>query len=109
MHHDNQSRRRFLVSAATAAMAIAGTQLSILKAAASPTPSTPTFSNMNLSLGPLKQIDAGLLNIGYAESGPANGPVVILLHGWPYDINSFAEVVPLLTAKGYRTIVPHLR
>ena len=61
------------------------------------------------SLGPLKQIDAGLLNVGYAESGPANGPVVILLHGWPYDIDSFAEVVPLLAAAGYRVIVPYLR
>ena len=58
---------------------------------------------------PLKQIAAGVLNIGYAEAGPAHGPVVILLHGWPYDIYSFADVTPLLAAKGYRVIVPYLR
>jgi pimeloyl-ACP methyl ester carboxylesterase len=63
----------------------------------------------NTSFGPLKQIDAGLLNVGYVEAGPANGPVVVLLHGWPYDIHSFIDVAPLLTAKGYRVIVPHLR
>lgn len=56
-----------------------------------------------------RQIEAGDLNIAYAERGPANGEVVILLHGWPYDINSFAEVAPQLAAKGYRVIVPHLR
>jgi pimeloyl-ACP methyl ester carboxylesterase len=63
----------------------------------------------NASLGPLKQIDAGLLNIGYAEAGPADGPPVILLHGWPYDIHSFVDVAPLLASKRYRVIVPHLR
>ncbi|WP_144147069.1 alpha/beta hydrolase [Paraburkholderia sp. BCC1884] len=57
----------------------------------------------------LRQIDAGTLNVGYAEAGPQNGPVVILLHGWPYDIYSFAEVTPLLVAQGYRVIVPYLR
>jgi len=57
----------------------------------------------------LKQIDAGVLNVGYVDEGPANGPVVILLHGWPYDIYSYVDVVPLLTSKGYRTIVPYLR
>jgi len=61
------------------------------------------------SFGPVKQIDAGVLNVGYAESGPADGRPVILLHGWPYDIHSYADVVPLLAAKGYRVIVPHLR
>ncbi|WP_426486131.1 alpha/beta fold hydrolase [Flavobacterium sp. 2] len=61
------------------------------------------------SLGRLKQINAGVLNIGYAEAGPANGEPVILLHGWPYDIHSFNEVVPLLAAKGYRVITPYLR
>ena len=63
----------------------------------------------NTSFGPLKQINAGLLNIGYAEAGPANGPVVILLHGWPYDIHSFVDVAPLLAQAGYRVIVPYLR
>jgi len=63
----------------------------------------------NTSLGPLKQIDAGVLNVGYAEVGPANGPPVILLHGWPYDIHSYADVAPSLASAGYRAIVPHLR
>jgi pimeloyl-ACP methyl ester carboxylesterase len=63
----------------------------------------------NSSFGPLKQIDAGLLNVGYAEAGPANGPPVILLHGWPYDIYSFVDVTPLLAAKGYHVIIPFLR
>ncbi|CAD6524081.1 Haloalkane dehalogenase [Paraburkholderia kirstenboschensis] len=57
----------------------------------------------------LRQINAGRLNIGYAEAGPQNGPVVILLHGWPYDIYSYVEVAPLLAAAGYRVIVPYLR
>ncbi|KAA6122962.1 alpha/beta fold hydrolase [Cupriavidus cauae] len=61
------------------------------------------------SFGPIRQIDAGTLNIGYAEAGPANGPVAILLHGWPYDIHSFVEVAPLLSAAGYRVIMPYLR
>jgi len=65
--------------------------------------------NSHLSLGPIRQIDAGVLNVGYAEAGPANGPAVILLHGWPYDIYSFAEVAPLLAAAGYRVIIPWLR
>jgi pimeloyl-ACP methyl ester carboxylesterase len=57
----------------------------------------------------IKQIDAGVLNVGYVDEGPASGQVVILLHGWPYDINSYIDVVPLLTKAGYRVIVPHLR
>jgi pimeloyl-ACP methyl ester carboxylesterase len=61
------------------------------------------------SFGPVKQINAGLLNVGYVEAGPANGQPVVLLHGWPYDIHSFEEVTPVLAAKGYRVIVPYLR
>jgi pimeloyl-ACP methyl ester carboxylesterase len=61
------------------------------------------------SFGPLKQIDAGVLNVGYAEAGPADGPPVILLHGWPYDIYSFVDVAPLLASAGYRVIVPYVR
>ncbi|AXF14877.1 alpha/beta hydrolase [Paraburkholderia caledonica] len=57
----------------------------------------------------VRQINAGTLNIGYAETGPQNGPVVILVHGWPYDIYSYVEVAPLLAAAGYRVIVPYLR
>ena len=63
----------------------------------------------NTSFGPLKQIDAGLLNVGYVEAGPADGPAVILLHGWPYDIHSYVDVTPLLASAGYRVIVPYLR
>jgi pimeloyl-ACP methyl ester carboxylesterase len=63
----------------------------------------------DISFGPLKQIDAGLLNVGYAEAGPADGPAVILLHGWPYDIYAFVDVAPLLAQAGYRVIVPYVR
>jgi pimeloyl-ACP methyl ester carboxylesterase len=63
----------------------------------------------NTSFHSLKQVDAGLLNIGYAEDGPADGPAVVLLHGWPYDIHSYVDVSPLLASKGYRVIIPHLR
>ncbi|MEU8424470.1 alpha/beta hydrolase [Micromonospora sp. NPDC048835] len=57
----------------------------------------------------LKQVDAGLLNVGYVDAGPPDGEAVILLHGWPYDIHSFVDVVPLLTAAGHRVVVPYLR
>jgi pimeloyl-ACP methyl ester carboxylesterase len=63
----------------------------------------------NTSFAPLKEIDAGLLNVGYAEAGPADGPPVILLHGWPYDIYSFVDVAPALASGGYRVIVPFIR
>ena len=61
------------------------------------------------TFGPLRQVDAGVLNVGYVDAGPADGQAVILLHGWPYDIHSYESVVPLLTAAGYRAIVPYLR
>jgi pimeloyl-ACP methyl ester carboxylesterase len=57
----------------------------------------------------MKQIDAGVLSVGYAEDGPTDGPEVILLHGWPYDIHSYVDVAPLLAEAGYRVIVPYLR
>jgi pimeloyl-ACP methyl ester carboxylesterase len=63
----------------------------------------------SVSLGPAKPIDAGLLSVGYVEAGPADGPAVMLLHGWPYDIHSYIDVAPLLAAQGYRVIVPHVR
>jgi pimeloyl-ACP methyl ester carboxylesterase len=63
----------------------------------------------NTPFGALKQVDAGLLSVGYAEAGPPDGPAVILLHGWPYDIHSYADVTPLLASAGYRVIVPYLR
>jgi len=65
--------------------------------------------NPGTPLGALTKVDAGLLSVGYAEAGPADGPAVLLLHGWPYDIHSFAEVMPLLAAAGYRVVVPFLR
>jgi pimeloyl-ACP methyl ester carboxylesterase len=57
----------------------------------------------------IRQVDAGALNVGYSDVGPSDGPVVLLLHGWPYDIHAFAEVVPLLADRGYRCVTPHLR
>jgi len=71
--------------------------------------SAPRLSTDDTSFPPLKQIRAGELNIGYAELGPAHGPAVLLLHGWPFDIHSYVDVAPLLAAKGYRVIVPYLR
>jgi len=62
-----------------------------------------------MSIGTVSQIDAGALNVGYVDQGPADGPAAVLLHGWPYDIHSYVDVVPLLTAAGYRVIVPYLR
>jgi pimeloyl-ACP methyl ester carboxylesterase len=62
-----------------------------------------------IAFGPVKQIDAGTLNVGYVDVGPSGGPPVMLLHGWPYDIQSFAEVAPALAARGYRVVVPFLR
>jgi pimeloyl-ACP methyl ester carboxylesterase len=71
--------------------------------------STITGPGANTSFAAPKQIDAGVLNVGYVEAGPSDGPAVVLLHGWPYDIHSFVEVAPLLAATGYRAIVPYLR
>ena len=61
------------------------------------------------ALGPVRQIAAGLLDVGYADAGPADGPAVVLLHGWPYDIHTYADASPLLVSAGYRVIVPFLR
>jgi pimeloyl-ACP methyl ester carboxylesterase len=71
-------------------------------------PSLPAPSSQD-ALGPLKHIHAGVLDVAYAELGPANGPVVILLHGWPYDIHSYEAVAPALAAKGYRVLIPYAR
>src|ERR1700759_1054275 len=110
--------RRSFISAASLTLAASGLTLSgfsqtepevIKNTMTSGSESVIKTSGPFHSLGPLKQIDAGLLNIGYAEDGRANGPAVILLHGWPYDIYSFADVSPLLAAKGYRVIIPWLR
>ncbi|WP_183561045.1 alpha/beta fold hydrolase [Mucilaginibacter sp. SP1R1] len=100
-------RRRFLSIAALTVAAAEFGGLNLLKAQTSinrknSRPDTASFDN-------IKQIQAGVLDVGYAEAGPANGEPVILLHGWPYDIHSYAEVSTLLAAQGYRVIVPHLR
>jgi len=108
----NHDRRRFL---ATAIMTIASGELGIIGSAAAQSsnakPATvPAIKpGANKSFGPLKQINAGVLNIGYAEAGPSGGPPVILLHGSPYDIHSFIDVAPLLASTGYRVIVPYVR
>ena len=103
----NHDRRRFLGAAATT---IAAAQLGMIAAAnAKPTQLPAIKPGTHTSFAALKQIDAGLLNIGYVEVGPADGPAVMLLHGWPYDIYSYVDVAPLLASAGYRVIVPYLR
>jgi pimeloyl-ACP methyl ester carboxylesterase len=108
----NYDRRRIV---GTVAMALAATPLVMMgTAAAQPgngkSTAVPAIRpGTNTSFSALKQVDAGLLNVGYAEAGPADGPAVILLHGWPYDIYSFVDVAPLLASAGYRVIVPYLR
>jgi len=103
--HIDLDRRRFF---GTAALTLAATQLGLLGPALAAT--LPTVKpGANTSFGPLKQINAGTLNVGYAEAGPASGTPVILLHGWPYDIHSFVDVAPTLAAAGYRVIVPYVR
>ena len=104
-HH----RRRFF---RTAALSIAAAQFGMIGSAdAQPgkAKSAQLPAGTNTSFASLKQIDAGVLNVGYAEAGPADGPVVVLLHGWPYDIHSFVDVAPLLASARFRVIVPYLR
>ncbi|HMF23440.1 MAG TPA: alpha/beta hydrolase [Pseudolabrys sp.] len=105
----NQDRRRFFGTAAATAAAAQFGMLATADAQPAKTTLPPVKPETNGSFAPLKQIDAGVLNIGYAEAGPADGPPVILLHGWPYDIYSFVDVAPLLASVGYRVIVPFLR
>jgi pimeloyl-ACP methyl ester carboxylesterase len=114
----NHHRRHFF---GTAALAIAAAQLALTDSANAQSAMTPQPDNRkpavlaatkpgtNTSFGALKQIDAGLLNVGYAEAGPTDGPAVLLLHGWPYDIHCYVDVAPLLAQAGYRVIVPYLR
>lgn len=99
-------RRRFL---GTALMTVAAAQVPALDPTERSRGAHRRQSAMRPPVGPVKQIDAGVLNVGYVEAGRATAPTVILLHGWPYDIHSFDEVVPLLTASGHRVIVPYLR
>jgi pimeloyl-ACP methyl ester carboxylesterase len=108
----NHDRRRFF---GTAAMILAAAQFALSDSANAQPAGRKSLDTRNFKRGTntsfasLKQIDAGLLNVGYAEAGPADGAPVILLHGWPYDIHSFVDVAPLLASAGYRVIVPSLR
>jgi pimeloyl-ACP methyl ester carboxylesterase len=106
----NHDRRRFLGSSAVA-IATAGLGIFDAAKAQSSDRNATRISSIKLVsiFDPLKQIDAGVLNVGYAEAGPAGGQPVILLHGWPYDIHTYADVAPILTARGYRVLVPFLR
>src|ERR1700710_220179 len=112
MDQINRPRRRFL---GTAAVALAAAQFAFDGAvSAQPSNATPhglpaVQPGTHTSFAALKQVDAGLLSVGYAEAGPADGPAVILLHGWPYDIYSFVDVAPLLASAGFRVIVPYVR
>src|SRR5262245_31444360 len=104
------NRRSFMAGMFTA---VAASHLGIIGAVqgesrARPTPRTVAKGGSS-SFEPLKQVDAGALSVGYAEAGPSDGPVVILLHGWPYDIHAFVDVAPRLESAGCRVIIPHLR
>ena len=106
-------RRRFF---SAAAMTLAAAQLDVGAALAGGQSGTaqgskppPVEAGTSNSFAPLEQIDAGVLSVGYAEAGPPQGPPVLLLHGWPYDIHSFVDVTPLLASAGYRVIVPYAR
>jgi pimeloyl-ACP methyl ester carboxylesterase len=109
------SRRHFAISGLSAGAALLASPTLLAEGVQPPSPkaqATDVPANQpgtHTSFASMKQIDAGLLNIGYAEDGPADGPAVVLLHGWPYDIYSFVDVAPLLASKGYRVIVPFLR
>jgi pimeloyl-ACP methyl ester carboxylesterase len=101
------ARRRLL---GAGALTLAAASLAArAPAMAASSPKQAAGVQASASLGPVRQIAAGLLDVGYVDLGPADGPPVILLHGWPYDINAYVEVAPLLAARGYRAIVPHLR
>lgn len=103
----NKNRRQFL---GAAAIGVAAAPLILGNSALAQSAAKPARVPLKrAAFAALKQIDAGILNVGYAEEGPAAGPVVILLHGWPYDIHSFVDVAPLLAKAGHRVIVPHLR
>jgi len=108
---NGMSRRRLLAMAGVSAGAtlLGPRPLFAAHGETAPESANTAADTNNKSFGPLKQIDAGLLNVGYAEAGPGSGPPVILLHGWPYDIYSFVDVAPLLASAGYRVIVPYLR
>jgi len=106
---DNDRRRFFGSAIMTLAAARFGMNTREAGSGATMTPEYGMTKTSGDTFDSIKQIEAGVLNVGYAEAGPANGRPVILLHGWPYDIHAFEEVAPILAAKGYRVIVPYLR
>jgi pimeloyl-ACP methyl ester carboxylesterase len=107
--HIDVKRRRLLGAAAMIIAAIPIGSASAQSGGAK-SPGVPSIRRgTNTSFAAMKQIDAGPLNVGYAEAGPSDGPAVILLHGWPYDIHSYVDVAPLLASQGYRVIVPYVR
>lgn len=105
----DNGRRQLLGAAILAATAAEFGMIASASGAAQGKPSVPADSGASSTFAPLNQIDAGDLNIGYVDMGRRDGPPTILLHGWPYDIHSFVDVAPLLVAKGFRVIIPHLR
>ncbi|MEX3772896.1 alpha/beta fold hydrolase [Pseudomonas sp. MYb118] len=111
LHNNNHGKtRRRLFGSSILAVALLGAMGAVqAQAAAQPAATTAVSYSAPSPFGPLKHIKAGLLDVAYAETGPANGPVVILLHGWPYDIHSYDEVAPILAAKGYRVLMPYAR
>jgi pimeloyl-ACP methyl ester carboxylesterase len=108
----NRDRRRFL---SATVLTIGAAQLGAIASAAAQSKEASSVgpaamtAGANTSFSTLRQIEAGALNVGYAETGPVDGPPVILLHGWPYDIHTYVDVAPLLATAGYRAIVPYLR
>ncbi|SER95652.1 alpha/beta fold hydrolase [Pedobacter rhizosphaerae] len=110
-NNTNLGRRRFLSMAAItfAAAELGGVSLLKAEALKEVIPAKNKTRLVGNSFEQIKQVKAGVLDVGYAEVGPAKGRVVILIHGWPYDIHSFTEAATLLAAKGFRVIVPHLR
>ncbi|HTN60548.1 MAG TPA: alpha/beta hydrolase [Devosia sp.] len=104
---DHQRRRFFGIAAMTIAAAEFG--VTTIANAASPMASAAIKAGEHTSFAALKQIKAGVLDVGYAEAGPADGPVVLLVHGWPYDIYSYVDVAPILADAGYRVLIPYLR
>ena len=113
MSQDLNPQRRALLGMAAMGLAAVPTILSAnaqpASSVAAPRPDAGASGGASAAFAPLKMVRAGSLDVGYAEAGPADGPVVLLLHGWPYDIHSYVDVAPLLAAAGYRVLVPYLR
>jgi hypothetical protein len=106
------NRRHFLRTAGVGVAGLAATGLVTAdpgKAETPPQPNRPAPPREAATMGPIRQARTEALNIGYAEMGPENGPAALLLHGWPYDIHSYADVAPKLASAGHRVIVPYLR